>query len=76
MTTPPHEHDYIELTRYNHAPTGPEPEHTAFILLWCPLCLGCQAFPRENYERTTPEFQAEFKRALWTLGHFLLPPDV
>lgn len=68
--TDQHEHDFTPWVTFHHAPTGPPPEHTSFIVLLCAECGEAQPFPVVNYELTTAEFRAELaeaaKRAGWT----------
>jgi hypothetical protein len=57
----PHEHCFTRWTRFNHAPTGPPPEHTSFIVLLCVDCFAYVLFPRQNFELCTDEFKARFR---------------
>jgi hypothetical protein len=57
----PHEHSFKRWTSFSHAPTGPPPEHTSFMVLLCLECFAYVLFPRQNYELCTDEFKARFR---------------
>lgn len=74
MTTPTtseHAHDWHLSLSNVRAPTGPHPEHTMFAVLLC-ACGAIDVFPRCNYDRTTPEFRADFRDALAEAGLHLV----
>lgn len=58
-TTNNHVHRWQVAHASMKAPTGPAPEHTMFALLVC-ACGAVDAFPRCNFDLTTPEFRRDF----------------
>jgi hypothetical protein len=65
-STTGHPHVFTPIATHDHAPTGPEPEHTAFIVVGC----GCGAltcFPQSNYDLTTAAFKESFEE--WMRDH-------
>lgn len=67
--TAEHEHAFVKL-REVHAPTGPAPEHTTFLVLVCP-CGIMRVFPDQNFQLTTAAFQFSFRADMAALGFTL-----
>jgi hypothetical protein len=51
---------YGAQAEFEHADVGGG-SHTTFIVLTC-TCGDYQVFPQSNYDLTTPEWRAEFKK--------------
>lgn len=64
-------HDYELWMTFHHAPTGPYPSHTSFILLLCQRCGAYTCFPWSNYDLCTPDFRQLLERLAVEAGWFL-----
>lgn len=67
----PHTHRFNPWITFHHAPTGPYPSHTSFVLLLCPGCGAWSVFPDVNYQLTTEAFRAALERVAGEAGWFL-----
>src|SRR5262245_45060281 len=65
----PHRHQFEITTEHSHAPCPPgPPHHTMFFVVLC-RCGALDVFPKENYDRTTPDFRAAFEAEMRSKGY-------
>lgn len=65
-----HVHAFEAWVTFHHAPIGPWPQHTTFMVFTCQQA-GCRAleiFPQSNFELCTPEFKKHFRASATTAG--------
>lgn len=65
-------HDLIPWVTFHHAPTGPYPEHTTFLVFLCQRCGAYSCQPPQNYVLVTPEFRQLLERLATEAGWFLV----
>ena len=61
-----HEHQWQQFATFHHAPTGPPPQHTMFVVMTCtePGCRQVELFPMQNFALVTDEFQTTVRAML------------
>jgi len=62
-------HAWDMIATLHHAPTGPPPAHTAFVVFGCSRCRRVRFFPSLNHELTTPSFRDALSEMLTAAGY-------